>query len=223
MFTWISHYIKQGKSDTPIHRESFYLKKIQSNHPESMTELATFFIAGSMIVSEEMMVSLPVRYKESETIILEEMAVHFEDVKLVYRNDQLTNINMRLPKRESKALFNISSSETKKMMFDFYRTSELNNWSTPHKRSISHYRILTREIERQEIQSTEKLKQYILREYIRTNESLCLIPSGWNFQDNLKNSLILRFLSSFVPVINIGVDNGKNDVVFIELCNGFWE
>lgn len=223
MFTWISLYTKPEKSDIPNHRESFYLKKIQTEHPESITELALFFIAGSMIVSEEMMISLPVRNEESKALIHEEMAVHFEDVKLVYRDDQLTNINMRLPKVKSKELFNCSVSDIKEMMFDLYRTNEMNNWTTPHRRSFSHYRILNRELEILEVPNTDKLRKYIVEEYFRYNESLCLIPSGWNFKENLKSSLVLRFLSSFVPLINIGVDNVRNDVAFLELSYGFWE
>ncbi|TVX96289.1 hypothetical protein [Cohnella terricola] len=217
IYSWLSDYVEPEKSDLRTNHGSIYLKRIQTESPDSITETATFFITHSMIASIDTLVCLPIRNEQSKKLILGEVAVHFEDVKLVFSNGQLELINMRIVKEKSRDLFNSSTLEIRKITFDLYRTKDMSNWVTPHKRSFSYYTIKNDNFEKLALRNTERLQQYIYDEYFSFNETLCLLPNGWIFQENLKDSLCLRFFVSFIPTINLWIDNEKNEVALIEL------
>lgn len=182
-----------------------------------MTEAAVFFVSYCMLVAEETLISLPVQSDQSKILIIEEISIHFEEVKMVYLEDKLKLINMRIVKEKSKNLFRNSSLVIKEIMFDLYRSPNNCNLKSTRPRSFDRFTVINNEIELLEIPNTSKLKKYIEEEYFKTGEVLNLGPTGWMFEDGLKQSQCLRFLSSFAPKISIQVDTESKEVLLIQI------
>jgi len=102
----------------------FHLEKIQVDPIGYLNELALFFFAGSAILSVDMLVNLPIRNAFSRERILCDVAPHFEEVKLIYREDRPESVNMRMLRPQAKKLFAQCRSPFKALVLDLYRTSE---------------------------------------------------------------------------------------------------
>ncbi|WP_176444819.1 hypothetical protein [Paenibacillus herberti] len=72
-------------------------------------------------------------------------------------------------------------------------------------------------IDKFDIPNTTEIKEFIQRGYLDVDDELNFIPTGWTLEDELKNSLVLRFFSNFVPCITLAVDVSNNQVVMIQL------
>ncbi|WP_080834291.1 hypothetical protein [Cohnella massiliensis] len=99
-------------------------EKIQVGPIGYLNELALFFFAGSAILSVDMLVNLPIRNAFSRERILCDVAPHFEEVKLIYREDRPESVNMRMLRPQAKKLFAQCRSPFKALVLDLYRTSE---------------------------------------------------------------------------------------------------
>jgi hypothetical protein len=216
MFDWLSTYVPENKENKFVQRP-FYLKRIHVNEPSSMNELAVFFIAGSVILTDNMMVSLSVKKPHARELILNDVATHFKEVKLVYFDDQVEVINMQYIKQESKAIFYNNKSMFMEIVRDLFRTKDMNNWITPARRALSRYTINADKIETLDIPNTQDVKRYITAEYIDQEQPLAFTPTGWKVEEDLKHSIFIRYMAAFVPKINLFMDMDKNEVISLEL------
>lgn len=196
----------------------FRIEPIELASVDKISELAILFVAGCVLGSESTMVSLPTRNDCSRTKILEEVAPHFTDIKLIWRDNQLDNINMQHMKEESKQLFLNSDVEMIEIVRDLYRTTDLTNPMHSLHRPIQHYHIDEAAIETLQVNHTESMKEYICREFMHENEELVFLPSGWYLSDALKESIFLRFIAGFVPTVHLLADQ-DNKVIAIECKN----
>ena len=217
MLDWISYY-EPNKNIKPINdQKALDIKRISLDPINYLNEIAMMFIAGSIMLSEDMMVSLSIRNEKSRNAILNEVAPHFHETKLVYFDYQLAYINMRIVRDSSKELFFRNNSIMLQLVKDLYRTTDMKNWSTPVKRKIQYYQVIKDKMESLEMKELNQISDYIMKEYFEYNEELVLIPTGWKLQDELKASLFLRSFSNFVPTIDLLVDESNNEVIAIEL------
>lgn len=196
----------------------YRIERIELASVDKISELAILFVAGCVWGSESTMVSLPTRNDCSRTKILEEVAPHFRDIKLVWQDNRIDKINMQHMKEESKQLFLNNDVEMIEIVRDLYRTVDVTNPMHSPRRPIQHYHIDEAAIETLQVNHTDSLKKYICREYMHENEELVFLPSGWVLSDALKESLFLRFIVGCVPTVHLLVDQDSK-VIAIECKN----
>src|SRR5690554_2457373 len=138
MFEWARKFTPVYEEQHVLHKQ-FNLKKVTfGQSPSSISDLAVFFLAGSVILDERMLVALYAKSEMAQRMILENIAPHFEDVKVVYVEDEIEIINMQYVKSESVALFNNNNSKLMVIFKDLYRTNDMSVWKPKMKREISY-------------------------------------------------------------------------------------
>ncbi|WP_248926856.1 hypothetical protein [Paenibacillus hamazuiensis] len=222
MFNWLTVKPKRERDKKvalpPEIFRPFYLKKIDDNKtPREMSELAAFFAAASVLIDEGTMVSLPVRNEAASRMVLAEIAPHFNDVKIVYVDDEADVVNMRLIKPESAALFHNGRSGISGIMRDFFRTGDISLWTSERRRKIGSFTVDNSKLAPYDVPDTQSLKQYITSAYFNAEEDLSLTPTGWTFEDGLRDSIALRFFAAFVPQITLVVDLDEGRVIGVDL------
>lgn len=217
MLDWVRNYTPT-REPRPFHQKRFHLKKIPSDQsPTEMNDLALFFLAASVMLEESMMVPLYARSEMAQKMIFEHIAPHFHDVKVVYVEEEIEVIQMQFVKAESVALFNNSSSGLITVLKDLYRTTDMGVWRAGKKRSIAYYAVQKERFDHQTCWVSPDLQRFITEAYLERNETLTLIPTGWQFTEDLKQSYFLHFITSFVPVVALLVDEDSNEVISLEL------
>ncbi|MCI3919180.1 hypothetical protein MO973_02900 [Paenibacillus sp. TRM 82003] len=209
---------------TPVHEEralvqkQFNLKKIEFDQaPTDISDLALFFLAGCNILDERMLVALYARSEVAQKMILDHIAPHFKNVKVVYVENEIEVIQMQYPKSESVDLFNNSRSGLKTVIGDLYRTTDMRVWKAEKKREINYYAVEKEQLDKQAYFASPELQTFITEAYLKSDETLVLIPTGWKLDESLKRSTFLSFITSFIPAVTLLVDEYTSEVVALEL------
>jgi hypothetical protein len=219
MIDWIKRITPPSEKAAENRHRPFHLSKVHLNQvPTSMSDLALLFIAGSFI-SDSSMVSLSAKSDAVQKMIMDHIAPHYKDVKIVYVEDEVEIINMQYVKTESFQLFNESDSDFIKIVSDLYRTGEMTNWKFEGTRKISHYAVIKAKLNLDNHSNPHAVKSFITEAYIKINKPLVMLPTGWRLDDHLKESISLRFFASFIPRITLLVDDNNKQVVAIELSS----
>lgn len=193
MFEWVRKFTPVYEEKEMLHKQ-FKLNKITFDQsPSTISDLALFYLAGSVILDERMLVALYAKSEMAQKMILENIAPHFKDVKVVYVENEIEVINMQYVKSESVALFNNNSSELMVVIKDLYRTTDMSVWKPEKKREISYYAVEKEQLDKQSLLVFQELQSFITEAYLDKNESLVFIPTGWDFEENLRGSSFLSY------------------------------
>lgn len=219
MLEWIKKTTPVDETRGIRHRP-FYLRKFNFEQPpSSINEIALFFLAGSVILDESMMLSLYAKSDSVQKTIMNDIAPHFEDVKIVYVENEIEIINMQQIKCKSVLLFNKSDSEVIEIIKDLYRTNDMSVWKPEGIRETSHYAVNKEKLDKRNCSVFVELQRFITEAYMDIGEPLVLFPTGWNLEDGLIKSPFLVFMASFVPIITLLVDDSNNQVVAVKLSS----
>jgi hypothetical protein len=61
------------------------------------------------------------------------------------------------------------------------------------------------------------IREFLEKGYFDLGDEFCLIPTGWTLEEELKDSITLRFFATFVPFITLFVDSSNRQVVMLQL------
>lgn len=218
MLNWIEEFkpINNSRMEQPPLRR-VHLKKISLEAPSSMTELARFVSAGSVLLADNMMNGLSAKDETARNLIMNDIAPHFIDVKLVYVEGEVEAVNIQYLKEESKKRFDSTSNGIIQVIHDLYRTRDMSVWKSEHRRELIQFAVKIHELDTYDIPHTEDLKEFLKRGYFDLGEEFCLIPTGWTLEEELKESITLRFFATFTPRITLFVDSSNGQVVMLQL------
>lgn len=90
MFHWLEEIEpKMNTEASHDDHKQITIKKLELNTTlESISVLAQFFIAGSAMLSKNTVVQLPASNKKAYSTILNEIAPHFQNVKVVLKDNE---------------------------------------------------------------------------------------------------------------------------------------
>ncbi len=217
MMDWVRKFtpIREERAFVP---KRFHLKKMTFDHaPTDISDLALFFMAGCILLDERTLVALNARSDLAQKMILDQIAPHFIDVKVVYVEDEIEVIQMQYPKSDSVHLFNNSDSRLKTVIKDLYRTTDTGVCVSGTKRKIHHYAVKKAQLAKQPFFAFPELERFITEAYVMGDESLVLLPTGWKLDEEVRHSAFLGFIASFIPAITLLVDENTSDVVALKL------
>ncbi|TLS50790.1 hypothetical protein FE782_19030 [Paenibacillus antri] len=217
MFEW-ARKVTPMYAERELQHKRFSLKKITFDQtPSDISDLALFFLAGTVILDERMLVALYARSEMAQKMIIEHIAPHFKDVKVVYVENEIEVIQMQFLKSESADLFNKSTSELMTIIKDLYRTTDMSVWKAGEKRELGFYAVDKEQLDNQSLFIFPELQSFITEAYLESNESLILIPTGWSFHDDLRHSIFLNFITLIIPAVTLLVDENTSEVVALKL------
>jgi hypothetical protein len=226
MLPWMKEVSKEelfGNDDantTPIHRP-FKIEKLKVDDSiNSMTVLAQFLNASSVLLPGNISVQLENVNEELHKLILKELVPHYEKVKAVIIDNCIDTIIMQQLKNDSVEMFRSmeQSGELSPLIKDFYRSSDRSLIGI-HKisRRCRHFIVLPGKLEPMKLAGTDSLRKWVQDGYIQRNKSLALSPTGWVLHDELKKSVALRFFASFCPRLGLVVDADDMKIVGLDI------
>jgi hypothetical protein len=217
MFDWIEEFKSTNKDLKQIHHRRFNLKKVSFESPTAMTELARLLSAGSVLLADNMMNIYSAKDETARSLIMNDIAPHFEDVKIVYVEDEIDVVNMQYLKKDSKKMVNSTNTGITQVIHDLFRTSDMSIWTDGHNRELTRYSVKLNALNKYEIDNTNDIQDFFTKGYFDLGEEFGFIPTGWILEDELKESKTLRFFATFVPCITLVVDDSKKQVVMLQL------
>jgi hypothetical protein len=217
LFDWIEESMPTNRSAKQILGRRFNLKKVSLESPAYMTELARLLSAGSALLSDNMMNVYSAKDETVRYLIMNDIAPHFEDVKIVYVEDEIDVVNMQYLKEESKKMFDSTNNGIIQVIHDLFRNNDMSVWTDGKKRELTRYSVKLNELDKYDIDNINDIQDFFTKGYFDLNEEFGFIPTGWTFVDELKESKALRFFATFIPTITLVVDLSDKQVVMIQL------
>ncbi|MCM3702092.1 hypothetical protein [Paenibacillus macerans] len=195
----------------------FRMEKVDLNRiPQTMTALGQFFTVASLWVEPDTMVILPAEDEEMHNLVVDQLAVHFEKVRYLIRGDKVEEVNMQRLKKGSAELFGAADTGIFPVLKDLYREPRPTErqWS---RKSLLYYTVETGRLQAYDASGTEDIKRFLQKAYFDRGESFVLQPLGWTFEEDLRESVALRFFAGFVPFLTLIVDGDTHEVLSLEL------
>ncbi|MNI35783.1 hypothetical protein D3C73_898180 [compost metagenome] len=217
MFDWIEETIPTNRSTKQILGRRFNLKKVSLESPASMSELARLLSAGSALLADNMMNVYTAKDETVRYLIMNDIAPHFEDVKIVYVEDEIDVVNMQYLKEESKKMFDSTNNGIIQVIHDLFRTNDMSIWTDGKKRELTRYSVKLNELDKYVIENTNDIQDFFTKGYFDLGKEFSFIPTGWTLVDELKESKALRFFATCIPCITLVVDLSNKQVVMIQL------
>ncbi|MCZ8535294.1 hypothetical protein [Psychrobacillus psychrodurans] len=179
-----------------------------------MSTVCQLFASFDLIFGEDSLTTLPTPNDNALETILNEVVPHYLDIKQIFIDGKLKEINVRFLKKESKKIVqDLLSNGIYPVIPDLYRTRHLNLATEP--RVVKHYLVNQELIDPLDIKETEKIRGFFMCSFFIESGSILLQPTGWKLDDNLKESLTIRAFITFAKKIVLVVDN--KDMSVIEL------
>lgn len=181
-----------------------------------MSPVCQFFASFDVILDDDSLTSLPTPNDKAVETILNEVVPHYLDIKQIFIDGKLKEINVRCLKKESKRIVQgLLSNGIYPVITDLYRTKNLSLATGP--RELKHYLVNQELIDQIFIKGTEKIREFIMSSFFTDRGSIILQPTGWEFDDNLRESLTIRAFSTFAKQIVLVVDVKDKSVVGLNI------
>ncbi|MFD2043013.1 hypothetical protein ACFSTA_01685 [Ornithinibacillus salinisoli] len=216
MFEWLTE-IK--KPQLPFHIDNGKLKieKVESEISLSnMSEVCQFFASVDVIIGSDGLTILPTPTEYSFHTIMNEIVPHYLDVKKIFMNGKLKEINVSCLKEESKKIVeDLFPNNVYPVIPDLYRSNNLNIATKP--RALKNYLVNQELIKPLHLKETENIREFFMSSFFAENGSIMLQPTGWKLDDDLKESITIRTFSTFAKRIVLLVDETDQSVVSLEI------
>jgi hypothetical protein len=193
------------------------IQRVHSNTSLSkLSPVCQMFASVNVIFKLDFLSSFPAPNDLALNIILNEIAPHYSEVRKIFIDEKLVEINVRYLKAESEQMLNDSLSYgINPIVSDLYRNMEYNISAYP--RELKYYIVIKEKIKQKVLNGTEELKEFLRCSFFAKNGLLSLIPSGWFLDDTLKESVTLQSISTFAKQIILVVNENDNRVIAIDI------
>ncbi|WP_066400259.1 hypothetical protein [Neobacillus mesonae] len=191
-------------------------RMISSVEINEMSPVCQFFASIDVILGIDFVTSLPTPNDYALETILNEVVPHYLDIKQIFIDGKLKEINVRGLKKESKRIVqDLLSNDIYPVFPDLYRTKNLNLATGP--RELKYYLVNQEMIESLHIEETEKIRGFFMSSFFTERGSIMLQPTGWKLDDKLKDSVTIRTFSTFAKQIVLVVDHKDMSVVGLDI------
>jgi hypothetical protein len=217
MFKWFTE-IDEPPSEFNNDNGELKIERIETTvELKEMSPVCQFFASFDVIFDCDSLTSLPTPNQTALETILNEVVPHYLDIKQIYIDGKLIEINVRGLKKESKRILqDLLSNGINPVIADLYRTKNLNLPTRPRK--LKYYSVNQEMIDSLHIEETEKVRGFLISSFFTARGLISLQPTGWKLDDNLKESVTIRAFSTFAKKIVLVVDDKDMSVVGIDIC-----
>jgi hypothetical protein len=215
MLEWITEIEKKYPSNNENGQLS--IKRFNSTvELNEMSSVCQFFASFDVILDENALTVLPTPNDKALNIIMNEVVPHYIDVKQIFIDGKLKEINVRGLKEESKKIVkDLFLKGGYPVMLDLYRTNNLNLATGP--RNLKHYLIKQQSLSPLHLSETETIREFLESTFFAEKGSIMLQPTGWKLDDTLKESVTIRAFSTFAKQIVLVVDDKDKSVVGLNI------
>lgn len=186
--------------------------------PTSMTALGQFYAAACLGHSDSVVIDLPVPDSETEQLILNEIASHFADVRRISVENEGNSIRMMQLKPGSRLLCEAAVMGAMPIFKDLYRHSSTVSLYQGKRRTLLLFSIETSRLEPYVDEDLNPLNHLLCKAYLNSGKEYNVTPRGWILNEDLCESIALRFFAGFSPSITLYVDEDTNEVVMLRLA-----
>ncbi|XEC96548.1 hypothetical protein AB6A23_08410 [Paenibacillus tarimensis] len=219
MFDWVEEIVPQNGIHELKVPESIQIEEITTNQRDSMSYLGQFFAAPSALMAENNMVQLRVSNEYTKSVLLSEVMPHFRNTKAVYQNGKVITFIMQYLKENSATIFNRYTQNG--LLFpilpDLYRNTKTNFGPEISGRTLRHFAVKTNEIEKINLPYTDDFRRFIIQTFFEPGEGLTLCPTGWEFDDDIRESITVGFFATFASSIRLMVDSSTHIIIAIDI------
>ncbi|MFE4429961.1 hypothetical protein ACFRH9_23375 [Peribacillus butanolivorans] len=216
MFKWITE-IDEPPFGFNNENSELSIKRIDSTvELNEMSPVCQLFASFDVILDDDSLTSLPTPNDNALETILNEVVPHYLDIKQIFIDGKLKEINVRCLKKESKKIVqDLLSNGIYPVIPDLYRTKNLNLSTGP--RELKYYLVNQELIDPLYIKETGKIREFFMSSFFTESGSIMLQPTGWKLDDNLKESVTIRAFSTFAKQIVLVVDDKNMSVVGLDI------
>ncbi|ADU32187.1 hypothetical protein [Evansella cellulosilytica] len=183
---------------------------------KEMSPVCQFFTSFDVILDCDSVTALPTPTQTALKTILNEVVPHYLDIKEIYINGKLIEINVTGLKKESKRLVQESlTNGIYPVIPDLYRTKNLQLPTGP--RNLKYYSVNLDMIDSLHNDETEKIRDFLISSFFTSRGFISLQPTGWKLEDSLKESVTIRSFSTFAKQIVLVVDEKDMSVVGLDI------
>ena len=216
MFEWISEIEEPILGSKEVNGE-LRLKRIESKEDLfRINEICQLFASFDVILNENALTSFPTPNQKAKSIIMNDVVPHYVDVKQIFIDGKLKEINVRGLKEKSKKMIeDLLLNGIYPVVPDLFRSKSLEMRSYP--KTLKYYTINKQYINELYIKETEDLFDFLNCSFFAENGSIMLQPTGWTLEDNLKESVTIRTFSSFAKQVVLVVNVSDKSVVGVDI------
>ncbi|WP_078554359.1 hypothetical protein [Bacillus alkalicellulosilyticus] len=216
MLKWITEFDEPSFECNNDHGELIIESIETTNELKEMGPVFQFFASFDFIFETDSLLSLPTPNQNVVKTIMNEVVPHYVDIKQIFIDGELKEINVMDLKEESKRLVKDSlSNGIYPVIPDLYRTNNLNLPTGP--RELKHFLVNQEMITPLHIDETEEIRDFLINSFFTDRGSISLQPTGWKLEDNLKESVTIRTFSTFAKQIVLIVDDKNMNVVGLDI------
>lgn len=162
MMDWIQNYTRIDYQARPERMEfgsrDFHLERVETHVPEVMTAAGQFFTAMSVWFETDYSVGIPAFDEEVLRFILDEIAVHFTDVKFSFTGGKRDSVQMQGIRPGTEVLLDSTDSGILPVLKDLYREKgPYRPFGRPNSNPVS-YTVISGKLRPYEAAGTEGLK-----------------------------------------------------------------
>ncbi|UOE95207.1 hypothetical protein [Alkalihalobacillus sp. LMS39] len=216
MYEWLTS-IKEPENEMNFENGELEIVPINSTGVlTEMSEVCLFFASYDVLLKTDALATFPVPNEKALKMTMEEIVPHYSDVKQIFIDGKLTEINVRCLKDASKKMVQDKLSVgSYPVIPDLYRSKERDNF--PISRKLNYFEVNQAQIEPLYLKETEKLQRFITYSFLAKYGSLSLQPKGWFLEEKLKESATIRLFSSFAKRMVLVVDDKDGNVVGLDI------
>ncbi|MBM7583954.1 hypothetical protein JOC86_000491 [Bacillus pakistanensis] len=173
MFEWITEIDQQPFRYNNENGELDIKRLDSTGQLNEMSSVCQFFAYFDLILDENALTSLPTPNNQALEIILKEVVPHYVDVKQIFIDGKLKEINVGCLKKDSKKIIeDLLSSGIYPVIPDLYRTKNLN--LATKTRKLKHYLVNAELINPLHIKEAEKIREFLVSSFFSESGSIML-------------------------------------------------
>ncbi|MFB5197597.1 hypothetical protein ACE198_22260 [Neobacillus sp. KR4-4] len=165
-------------------------------HLNQMSEIC-FYYAAPDVILEDHRSCLVFRDMDQwlHEVIMKELVPHYNEVKQFFIHGKFEEIQLSELKKESKELVKCLLSQGYfPVVSDLYRGTE--STQLRGKGNLQYFVIRKESVNPLELQEYERFKQFVIHDSFQKNKPFVLRPAGWKLQEDLRDSITIRYFSN---------------------------
>jgi hypothetical protein len=187
MFKWLEE-INEPPFQVKRNDGELKIKRLETTTVElnEMSPVFQFFASYDLILGQDSLTSLPTPNESALETILNEVVPHYSNVKQIFIDGKLKEINVMNLKESSKIMLKglLLSNKIFPVIPDLYRTKKL-NWTTKP-RKLKYYLVRQDLIKPVHNKEAEQLGDFLKDSYFAESGSIMLSPTRWKVYLEIK-------------------------------------
>ncbi|WP_149094173.1 hypothetical protein [Paenibacillus terrae] len=202
--------IKINRNLSKVDRPIFEIVDVQKFKGETLTPLMQFYIAPFITYDPNFVCDIPVSKPEIFKIALNEIAPHFEKVRVVRRGEE-TSLVVRNLKEESKLIFDelLKEGALNELVSDLYGSKHDDSQDD----NFTEYKVNLAEISTMKHNDSDSIIDFLKE----STQDILLSPHNWLFENDFKEHIATRILANVCNSMKVTVNSQKNKIVWIEV------